>query len=207
MRRFLITLLVVLLARATPASAAFVMHHSYDGWAAAAGSFDTITFGELPPFSLVSTQYQDMGVLFVDTDGNWTEGPEFNPYPQDGFGMDGNKVADIVLLKSANAFGAHFPGILRYRLYSNGVLIHDTDLIGASQYNNFRGVISSDLVFDRVLVTANPPSGKVFLDNIYIGFVPVPGPAGAAGLWIWMMMGADGRRRVRRQGVPMHSPA
>jgi MYXO-CTERM domain-containing protein len=181
------------------AHGSFVMHESYAGWSAAAGDFATITFAELPPFSFVTTQYADMGLVFADNDGNWTEGPEYSPYPIDGFGLDGEGVVDILLSKQALGVGAHFPGGLRYRLYSAGALLYDSDLVGAGLYNNFRGVTSSSVAFDRVLITGFPFGGQVYLDNLYISFAPVPSPAGAAALSLLLLV-ARRRRRSKSDG-------
>lgn len=177
MTRLMLIAAVGAVSIAGTADAAFVLHDDYQKWSASAGTFDTITFAELPPSTLVTTQYSEMGLMFVDYDGNWTDGTSLVVYPQDGYGLDGEEVIDIHLTKDAYAVAAHFPGILRYRLFLDAALVYDSDLIGGSDYDMFGGVMSSSVLFDRVLLSGQPFGDQIFLDNLYISFAPVPGPS------------------------------
>lgn len=191
---FLSTTAALTLAMTSPG--AVTVHDSFPQWSADAGTFTTITFGEIPVFSNVTDQYASLGVLFTDSGPNKTLGFDPVVFPQDGYGLNGGAMIELTLLSPALGIAAHFPGFLRFRLYWGESLIYASPLVGASGYANFRGYIS-DSLFDRVelLGIPNDPMDIIGLDNLYISFVPVPAPGAALGL---LALAACGGRRRRR---------
>jgi len=183
---------VVSTAIVSTASGAFVYKDDFTEWKSLVPTFTTLGFVGLTPGTFLNDQYLDLGVDF--TDGSLIQtGPVI--YPQDGIGVFGGCIIDMLLSTPAYAIATHHPGTMRYFLYSGDSLLYVSPLDGDSGYNNFRGIVSS-LPFDRVMFlgdTLGPPQcDDIAVDNIYFASVPAPGAAAllAAALW-------RSRRRVR----------
>jgi hypothetical protein len=184
------------LALALCAQAAVTGHDSFTSWSAEAEPFTTITFGEIPLFSTVTDQYASLGVLFTNIAPNKTDGFDTIVFPEDGYGLKGYPMIELTLLSPALGVAAHFPGFLRFQLYSGESLVYSSPLVGGSGYGKFKGY-TSDTPFDRVrlLGIPNDPMDIIAVDNLYISFAPVPAPGAAVPLLAVALF--RGRRRRR----------
>lgn len=184
---------LVILGVVCPAEAAVVTEFTtYESWVTQAGTVTPVLFTELPPDTLVTDQYQSIGAMFTDADGNWTLGVGSPLFPQDGTGLDGEYLITVELLTPAVGVAAHFPGGVRYRLYSGESLVYQSSYFGGGGIGNFGGVISAT-AFDRIEII-DLPNNQVFLDNLYLSFAPVPAPSGLA----LLALGTSARCRRRR---------
>jgi MYXO-CTERM domain-containing protein len=187
------------LALALSAQAAVTVHDSFASWSAEAEPFTTITFGEIPLFSTVTDQYASLGVLFTDIAPNKTDGFDTIVFPEDGYGLKGYPIIELTLLSPATGIAAHFPGGIRFRLFSGDVMIFESPYLGGSGYGFFGGVVS-DLSFDRVQIVdqiSSTPDPAMAVDNLYISFAPVPAPGAAVALLGVALLGGRRRRAER----------
>ena len=166
---------------------------TYGAWSAAAGDVTTIAFDEVPLGTLVTDEYEPLGVLFTDTNGNWTTGVSNFLFPQDGYGLDGEETIELTLLTPAVGVAAHFPGFARFRLFLGETLLYQSPLFGASGVGHFGGVMST-AAFDRVEVFGLDIPDQVALDNLYLSFAPVPAPGAALVLALGLAVPARRRR-------------
>lgn len=154
---------------------------SFSQWQASAGPYTTITFGEFPDGTLITTQYTPLGVTF--TDGlDFIYMPPSPLFPEDGAGLDGVNDIDITFATPQYWIGAHYPGALAFELHSAGNLIYTSSIFGIGGTGFFAGLVSSQ-PFDAVTIR-DPFLGAV-IDNLYFG---VPGPGALpllalAGVW------------------------
>lgn len=177
------------------APGAVTVYDSFTPWSEDVGTFTTIDFTELPVFTDVTDQYADLGVLFTDSDSNKIWGPSTKIFPQDGYGLNAGLMIELTLLTPALGIAAHFPGGLRFRLFSGDTMIFESPYLGGSGYN-FSGGVISELPFDRVQIVDQLSSipDTFAVDNLYISFAPVPAPGAALGL---LGVAAWGGRRRR----------
>jgi len=157
--------------------------------ASTAGAITTIGFNELPANTFVTDQYAHLGVLFTAI--NVTRGENFEVFPRDGFGLDGNKMIHLVFDAPQRGLAFDLPGTARADLYRNGQLVHESSNFGQSGFGNFGGIF--DISFDEAII-AGPLGGinQVALDDLH--FVSIPAPAVPVGL----LLGALALRSRRR---------
>ena len=152
----------------------------------AVGEHDVITFtedeGVVSVDDILSDQYP--GVSF---DGN--DIVEWYPlvYVSDEYGAGGWPDFTIEFAAPQTHLGVEFPGDLRIELYDGGSPVWSGDFGGAPT-GNFGGVLLSDAVFDRVLLT-DPNDGYAFIDDLHY---VVPEPATLA------LVGLGGLAMIRR---------
>jgi hypothetical protein len=161
-------------------------------WMTDMGSHATIDFTGFPANTIITTQYQSLGVTFTDGTDRIFASP--NAFPNDGWGLNG--AFDEIHLgfnQPMYGLGVDFPGIVKFRLYWQGALIYtSTDFI-FGDIGSFAGLIS-DQPFDAALI--NDPTGGVFIDDLFFG-PPVPAPSAVS--LILLAGAARGRRgRARR---------
>jgi hypothetical protein len=160
-------------------------------WVSDMGSHSTIDFTGFPANTIITTQYQNLGVTF--TDGTDRTNHNANSFPDDGWGLNG-AFDEIHLAFGEPMYGlaVDFPGVVKFRLYSQGQLIYtSTDFI-FGDIGSFAGLIS-DQPFDAALI--NDPTGDVFIDDLFFG-PPVPAPSALAAFALFFA--ARSRRRSRR---------
>jgi hypothetical protein len=185
------------LLAAAPALADFTVFNgpgSYDAWSSASGTFTTIDFTGYPQGTLITTQYDELGVTFTSSDPDFVLFGE-TVFPLDGVGLNGLSVVELTLSQPSHAFAYHHPGRQYLTLLWQGNEIYSSPILGGSGVGFFDG-ITSTLPFDqvRILRLPEPFGGVVSIDNIY--FSTVPGPSGAALLALAGLLGR-GRRRSR----------
>jgi len=159
-------------------------------WEAAGGAFTTIDFTGFPEFTLITDQYQDLGVTF--TDGN--DVTRFMPFafPNDSWGLKGNGEIHLSFATPQSWIGLDFPGFLRIFLFSNDKLVFFSSIFAPpGGIGGFGGLVSNEL-FDSAILT-DPGDDLVFIDDLHFG-VPAPGA-----LWVFALAGIwkRSRRRVR----------
>ena len=175
---------------AAPAHAGILEFTDRAEWEAAVRSFTTIDFTGFPEFTIITTQYQDLGVTF--TDGN--DSIDFNDaFLNDGVGLRGGSFDDIeISFTTPQAWIAvDFPGVVRIFLFSDGELIHFSTFGAGPDGGGFGGLVSTE-PFDSVVLT-DPLDDFVNIDDLHFG-VPAP-----ASIWILALAGIwHGRCRRRR---------
>ncbi len=177
-----------------PAHAGVIEFTDRAEWEAAVGSFTTIDFTGFPEFTIITTQYQDLGVTFTDGD----DFTRFIPsaFVNDGWGLNGGIGGDIDLSFETPQrwIAVDYPGVVRIFLFSGGELIHfGTFSAGPDGSGGFGGLVSSQ-PFDSVALL-DPIDDFVFIDDLHFG-VPAP-----ASIWILAVAGIwhGCRRRCRAQ--------
>ncbi len=159
-----------------------------DEWIDAVGEFTTIDFTGFPEFTIITDQYQDLGVTF--TDGN--DVTFFTPsFVNDDWGLRGNGDIHLSFDRPQGWIGVDFPGAIRILLFSGGELIHFSSIFAADPVGGFGGLVSSDL-FDAAVIL-DPFDDAPFIDDLHFG-VPAPG-----GLMLLALAGICPRRRRRSQ--------
>ena len=142
----------------------------YEEWQIAAGPYVSVDFTGFSFGTFITTQYQDLGVVF--TDGNdYITGPD--PLFPDDWGLAGNhSPIHMDFLTPQYSIGAHFIGIIAYQLFLDENLIYETQPLGVGP-----GVVGlvSDTPFDSA-VFIDPLQGEfVTIDNLYCApGIPAP---------------------------------
>lgn len=157
-------------------------------WEELVGEFTTITFEELPQFTIVNDQYEDLGITFGGDINSVIFG---SSYPNDGVGLDGNTQVRLTFEMPITAFAMHFPGGTDVAYFRDGEQIPGGGPFGGSGSGFFYGFVST-VPFDEVLLF-DAFGGQVFVDDLYFG-PPIPAPGAAAPLLLTGML----RRRRRR---------
>jgi hypothetical protein len=155
---------------ASIARAEIVEYDEKDEWEAAAGSWSTADFTGFPDNTPIDEQYAYLGVHFVDGYDFVVLGSSF---VNDGAGLDGNEVIDLVFDAPMYSIAADFPGFMIIDLYYDDELFYSSDVFGVGGVGNFGGLVSSE-PFDRAVLT--DPPGQVFLDDLHFG-PPIPAPS------------------------------
>ncbi len=159
-------------------------------WEAAAGRFATTDFTGFG-VTIITDQYQDLGVLF--TDGN--DASRFSPgtFLNDDWGLNGNGEIHLSFDTPQSWIAVDFPGFLRILLFSGDKLIYFSSIFAEpGGVGGFGGLVSSEL-FDSAILT-DPGDDLVFIDDLHFG-VPAPGTLSllaVAAFW-------HSRRRERRR--------
>lgn len=171
------------------ASASVMLYNNYASWSAASGPITTVTFNEVPHPSILTDQYQDLGILFTSADPDVAG---FFSNASDQAAVNGLSVIEISFAEPISAFAWLHPGATRIKLFSGNDLIYSSNYQGGSGWGWFTGV-SSATAFDRIQLNDFGAFGDyVFVDNIYFSTIPSPGGATLIGL-----AGLLGTRRRR----------
>ena len=172
---------------ALPAHAGVTEFTDRAEWEAAAGQFSSIDFTGFPKFTIITDQYQGLGVTFSDG----TDAIRFsNAFPNDNWGLDGNDDIHLSFERPQAWIGVDFPGFLRIFLFSADELIHVSSVFAEpGGVGGFGGLLSSE-PFDSAILT-DPGDDAVFIDDLHFG---VPSPAG---LMLFALVGIWPRRRRR----------
>ena len=156
-------------------------------WQAAAGSYSTISFTELPNNTLIVDQYAELGVHFTDG-SDYTY--HSNSFVTDGAGLNGAFTETTLNFDAAMfSIAIDFPGTKGIQLFYQGSLTYTSPLLGSGGTGFFAGLISTD-PFDAVLLYN--PFGDLFVDNLYFG-PQIPAPGGLA------LLAFVGARSIRRR--------
>ena len=156
-------------ASALPAHAGVTEFTDRAEWEGAVGQFSTIDFTGFPPVTIITDQYQDLGVTF--TDGN--DVTFFTPsFVNDDWGLRGNGDINLSFATPQGWIGVDFPGGVRVLLFSGGELIHFSSIFSAGPdgVGGFGGLVSTEL-FDAVVIL--DPFDAVSIDDLHFG-VPAP---------------------------------
>ena len=176
------------------ASAGFTLYNTdFEGWQAATGAYETIDFTGFQFGTIITDQYSDQGVTFLDgTD--FVKGSKTSIlFPLDGWGLDVGGSGTLQFSTPQYSFGLHHPGTLRIDLFWQGELVYHSPPLPGGGPGWFVGVVSTT-PFDKALIY--DVDGGLSVDNIYFGI-----PAPAAGLLLLGLPLAAGRRRRGRFGV------
>ena len=138
-----------------------------DEWLAAIGGFVTVDFTGFEPGTVITDQYADLGVLFVD--GFYTIFP-FDPisFPNDGWGLDGNGNITVVFDTPMAYIGVDYGGHMHLELYRGGVLIYESSDFLPGGVGNFAGLLSSES-FDMAVLMDVPPPDQAAIDDLHFG--------------------------------------
>ncbi|MDY7109327.1 MAG: hypothetical protein SYC29_11895 [Planctomycetota bacterium] len=150
--------------------AEIVEYDEKDEWEAAAGSWSTADFTGFPDDTLITEQYAYLGVHFVD---GWDFVVLGNGFINDGAGLDGNQVIDLVFDAPMYSIAADFPGTLTIDLYYEGDFFYRSNYFGGSGIGWFGGLVSTE-PFDRALIWDFDE--QVNLDDLHFG-PPIPAPS------------------------------
>ncbi len=133
--------------------------------AAAGGYLNHITFHDLPPGTIVTDQYLEVGPLFVDGNDTVLSNPAF---VTDGVGVAGHGRIHVQLTRPAVAIGADHPGGLIIDLYDEpgGTLLYTSSNFWGPGMGFISGVVT-DFPFTYV-VFRDWIDDLVYLDNIHI---------------------------------------
>jgi MYXO-CTERM domain-containing protein len=142
-------------------------------WEAAAGSWSTADFTGFPMGTPIDEQYAYLGVHFVD-------GYDFvvlgNGFINDGAGLDGNELVDLVFDAPMYWIAVDFPGTLTIDLYYEEEFFYRSSFFGGSGVGWFGGLISTS-PFDRAVIWDYDE--QVNLDDLHFG-PPIPAPSAMA---------------------------
>lgn len=162
-------------------------------WENSGGSYTSITFTDLPNFTVVTTQYSSFGLTFSDgndfvhTTTAYSDGHGL--VSSDGFGNPGT--IHMSFTEPTYWLGIDFIGALRVNLYNNGQLVYAGQPHFAG-FGPFLGFVSTQ-PFDQAIAW-DFQDDVVAIDNIHFG-PPVPGPAAPAALLAALLIGSSRRRR------------
>ena len=167
-----------------------VEYREKNEWETAAGAFSTADFTGFPDNTPIDEQYAYLGVHFVDGYDFVVLGWE--TFPNDGAGLDGNELVDLVFDAPMYWIAADFPGNLTIDLYYEDELFYTSNEFGVGGVGNFGGLVSAE-PFDRAVL--RDPPGQVFLDDLHFG-PPIPAPSALCIVCAALL--AARRRRSRR---------
>jgi hypothetical protein len=147
-----------------------VEYDEKDEWEAAAGAFSTADFTGFPDNTPIDEQYAYLGVHFVDGYDFVVLGSSF---PNDGAGLDGNELVDLVFDAPMYWIAADFPGTLTIDLYYEGEFFYQSNYFGGSGIGWFGGLVSTE-PFDRAVIWDFDE--QVNLDDLHFG-PPIAAPS------------------------------
>jgi MYXO-CTERM domain-containing protein len=169
---------------ASAAGAEVTEYEDKADWMAAAQNFTTIDFVGVGHGTLITDQYEDLGVVFTDGDDYGLSNVNF----MDEWGVSGDGDINLTFDSPQYHIGLDYGGGLSIELYQGFDLLYvSSDFGGAGPF--FAGLISSQ-PFDRVLLRDWVDS-RAIVDNLHFG-VPAPGA------WYLMVLAGLARRRRRR---------
>jgi hypothetical protein len=170
MRSF-IHILTILIATgsAQSLSATVTQYENKMQWQqAVANNFTTLDFTGFPKFTLLTTQYVNLGAIFDGTDDVETASAFIN----DGWGLEGNGDIFVNFTQPMYYIATDFPGFLQYKLYFQNQLIFTSSVFSQGFVGNFAGLISTT-PFDRAQLI--DPTGGAAIDDLFFG-PPIPAP-------------------------------
>ena len=157
-------------------------------WQSAVGDYSTIDFTGFSNNTVITDQYEDMGILFTD-------GLDFiyhnnNIFLNDGIGLRGGIPHSITIdfTVPIQWIAMDFPGRLWVELYFKGRLTYNAGPFGSSGPGHFAGFQSTQ-PFDKVRLF-NAAASEANIDDLHFG-PPIPAPGVLA-------LAATGARRRRR---------
>ena len=147
-----------------------VEYRDKEEWETAAGSWSTADFTGFPDNTPIDEQYAYLGVHFVD-------GYDFvvlgTSYPNDGAGLDGNELVDLIFDAPMYSIAADFPGFLAVDLYFEGEFFYRSSYFGGSGIGWFGGLVSTE-PFDSAVISDY--DDNVAIDDLHFG-PPIPVPS------------------------------
>jgi hypothetical protein len=170
------SILLAALVAATCASIAradIVEYRDKEEWEAAAGAWSTADFTGFPDNTPIDEQYAYLGVHFVDGYDFVVLDPGHTTFPNDGAGLDGNELVDLVFDALMYSIAADFPGTLTIDLYYEGEFFYRSNYFGGSGIGWFGGLVSTE-PFDRALIWDYDE--QVNVDDLHFG-PPIPAPS------------------------------
>lgn len=177
-----------------PARADIVKYTNRDDWFNAVGGASevtTIDFTGFPEATIITDQYQSLGVAFTDGTDR-VQGEDFIIYPQDGWGLRGTFDTTVEFDRPLFSMSVDYPGSMQIDLYLNEVLVGSSTFF-TSGFGNFAGVISTD-AFNKAILT-DPADGFEFIDDLH--FVVVPSPTSLIPFTLLFLH----RSRIRRRAA------
>jgi hypothetical protein len=165
---------VIIILWGCPAYGSVTVYTNKQQWETAVGSFSSITFTGFPEFTIITNQFEHLGIVFSDGDDSIDFSASF---PSDGHGLVSNEVGTpgtigITATGDLHAFGFDFIGYLQVDLLNEGSLLFSSSSYHAD-FAPFFGVVSTD-PFDEIFAR-DWHDGTVALDNIHFG-PPIPAP-------------------------------
>jgi len=186
-------MLVAALLLASKAAAEITTYTDRDAWFEAVspgGSvpITTIGFSEFPAGTVITDQYDHLGVNFSGV--NSTRGFDDVAYPQDGWALQGG-IGGVTVDFDAprHALGLDHPGDSFMELFHLGEQIATVDFDG-SGFGQFSGIVSTQ-PFDSVILSDS--SAPSFIDDLHFVTIPVPGSFVCIGV---SLLCRPGRRRT-----------
>ncbi len=181
--------LAALLGPAGAGLAAVIEFTDRDAWFSAAEQVTTITFTKFPSGTLITNQYDELGVLFTD-------GLDFilccgGDFPNDGAGLNSVTSTTLAFATPQYSIAVDFPGDVQFSLFNVGALIYTSSPFGFGGIGNFGGLISSQ-PFDAVFIS-DPFGDIAFADDLHFG-VPAPGVLWLLGPAAFALPGSKRRR-------------
>ncbi len=139
-----------------------------EAWMAEAGSFTTIDFTGYPHGTIVTDQYEDLGITFGPFQMYVQQ--TSSAFPSDGFGLSGvgNSPIGFSFFEPQTWVGVDYPGAVQLELYSQGELIYQSGFYLPPGDSNFLGLLSP-APFDMVIVRNPTRGGQGNIDNLYFG--------------------------------------
>jgi len=148
-----------------------VEYRDKEEWEAAASSWSTADFTGFAMGTPIDEQYAYLGVHFVDGYDFVVLGWE--TFPNDGAGLDGNEIVDLVFDAPMYWIAADFPGGLTIDLHYHGESFYQSSYFGPGGVGNFGGLVSTE-PFDRAVIWDYDE--QVNLDDLHFG-PPIPAPS------------------------------
>jgi len=132
-------------------------------WEAAVGGVSTAPFTGYGSGTVITTQYQSIGMTFTQANDTvfFT-----NAFVTDGVGVDCTGDMQIVFSSPQNAIGVDFPGALVIDLYSGNTLVYASSNFAGSGMGFFAGIVTN-ASFDRAVI-GDWMDGAAYVDNVSI---------------------------------------
>jgi len=148
----------------------------------------TIGFSEFPAGTVITDQYDHLGVNFSGV--NSTRGFDDVAYPQDGWALQGG-IGGVTVEFDAprHALAMDHPASAVMQFFNDGIEIETVNFDGGG-FGNFSGIVSTQPFDSVILSDASPPS---FIDDLHFVTIPVPGSFVCIGV---SLMCRPGRRRT-----------
>ena len=172
------------------ARADIVEYRDKEEWETAAASWSTADFTGFPDNTPIDEEYAYLGVHFVDGYDFVVLDPEHTTFLNDGAGLDGNELVDLIFDAPMYSIAADFPGFLAVDLYFEGEFFYRSSYFGGSGIGWFGGLVSTE-PFDRAVISDY--DDNVAIDDLHFG-PPIPVPS-ALSMFAAGLLGARRRRR------------
>ncbi len=137
-----------------------------DGWMSAGGAFTSVDFTGLDEFTILSDQYENLGLLFPDHNDSIVRRSSYS----DGYGVYGGGFGEdgITTVFSQPKFwiAVDYPGRIVFRLFRKGELVYESSNHHSGGEIAFFGLVS-DEPFDTAFIF--DPTFDTFIDNLFFG--------------------------------------